>query len=134
MAVDLAIDFGTGDLKIAPSKDLDRATGQTEVDQRIRVRLKIIQGQWTLDPTGGTLGSRLIDAIRQPMFRALEEVPLLVTEALQPMDDINLMRVDATQDENDAKAINIVIYYQIKDSGDETTQEEELTTSITLAG
>jgi hypothetical protein len=133
MAVDLAFDFKKGDLAIAPNKDIDRKTGISLIEQRIRVRLKIVQGQWLLDPSGGSLGSRLIDALRLPMFRAQDEIPLLVHEALQPMTDITVTRVQVDQDETNSKAIDITIYYQILDDSGGTTTEE-LTTTITLAG
>jgi hypothetical protein len=133
MAVDLAFDFKVGDLAIAPNKDLDRKTGSDLVEQRIRVRLKIIQGSWLLDPTGGSLGSRLIDALRLPMFRAVTEIPLIVQEALEPMDDINVTNVVAAPNEDDSSSVDLTIYYSILDDSGQTT-EEQLTTSVTIAG
>lgn len=133
MPVDLAFDFKVGDLAVAPNKDLDRKTGADLVEQRIRVRLKIIQGSWLLDPTGGSLGSRLVDALRLPMFRATTEIPLMVQEALEPMDDISVTNVVVTPDEDDSSSVSLAIYYTILDDSGLTTSEE-LTTSLTIAG
>lgn len=133
MPVDLAFDFKVGDLAIAPNKDLDRKTGADLVEQRIRVRLKIIQGSWLLDPTGGSLGSRLTDALRLPMFRATTEIPLMVQEALEPMDDISVTNVVVEPDEDDSSSVSLTIYYSILDDSGLTTSEE-LTTSLTIAG
>jgi hypothetical protein len=133
MPVDLAFDFVTGDLAIAPNNDLDRKTGADLVDQRIRTRLKIQQGTWLLDPTGGTLGSRLVDALRLPLDRALTEIPLMVDEALEPMSDINVTSVDVVPDPDDSSAVTMTIYYIILDDSGQTT-EEQLTTSVTIAG
>jgi hypothetical protein len=133
MAVDLAIDYNSGDLIVAPNKDLDRRTGSDLTEQRIRVRLRIIQGEWLLDPTGGTLGSRLVDSLRQPIFRAVDEIPLLVREAIEPMDDIDLVNVTCDPDPTDSRSVTVVIYYQVLDQTGLTT-EEQLTTSVTLAG
>lgn len=96
MPVDLAIDLNSGDLLIAPNNDAEIRSGQDLVNQRIRVRLKIWRGQWTLDPTNGTLGSGLRDALRLPMNMALQAIPLLVREALTPMEDILVTDVEAT--------------------------------------
>jgi hypothetical protein len=133
MAVDLAFNFKVGDLAVAPNKDLDRKTGADLVEQRIRVRLKIVQGSWLLDPTGGSLGSRLVDALRLPMFRAETEIPLIVQEALEPMDDISVTNVVATPNKDDSSSVDLTIYYSILDDSGQTT-EEQLTTSVTIAG
>ena len=88
MSLDLAIDFNTGDLILSPNRDIERRVGVDTIQQRIRVRLRIRQGDWPLDFTGGSLGSRLREALRYPMWRAETEIPMIVREALAPMDDI----------------------------------------------
>lgn len=133
MPVDLAFDFKGGDLAVAPNKDLDRKTGSDLVEQRIRVRLKIVQGTWLLDPTGGSLGSRLVDALRLPMFRATTEIPLIVQEALEPMTDISVTNVIAAPDEDDSSSIDITIFYAILDDSGQTTAEQ-MSTSVTIEG
>lgn len=131
MAVDLAFDFVKGDLKIAPNKDLDRVTGSALTNQRIRTRLLIVQGQWLLDPSGGTLGSRLNEALRMPLYRAESEVPLLVHEALEPMDDIDVTNVTCETDADDSKALVIAVYYRVLDESDQT-DPTQFSTSVTI--
>lgn len=133
MAFDLAIDFVNGDLMVAANNDLDIRTGKSDIEQRIRVRLRIFQGEWTLDPTGGTLGSTLHDAVRLPTWRALGEIPLIVREALAPMADISVRDVDVMLNPNDVRAVDIVIAYTILDEG-EPAEEQSLALTTTIAG
>jgi len=130
--IDLAIDYNTGDLVIAPNKDLEVRSGQQTIEQRIRVRLRIFQGEWTLDPTGGTLGSTLHDAVRLPTWRAIEEIPLIVKEALEPMDDIEVRSVDAVLDPDDARTVDLTISYA--QLGDANPEEQTLAFTTTIAG
>lgn len=131
MAVDLAIDYNSGDLLVAPNKDIATRTGASTVEQRIRVRLRVIQGEWILDPTGGTLGSRLREAMRLPVFRAVQEVPLLVREALLPMTDIDVTDVECVSDDTDSTAVAITIIYSTLDDTGQTNLEG-LSTTLTL--
>lgn len=111
MTRDLAIDYNTGDLRLAPSNDFAVRSGTEVVQQRIRVRLRIIQGEWPLDPTGGQLGSRLVDAMRSPSWRAMEEIALVIREALEPMEDIRVRSVEVNVDAKDSRKINVLIAY-----------------------
>jgi hypothetical protein len=133
MPIDLKFDFAKGDLAIAPNKDIDRAIGSGLVEQRIKVRLMIVQGEWVDDPTGGQIGSRLRDALRMPLFRAEAEIPLLVNEALDPMTDILVSNVIVTPNATDNSALDITIIYSTVDDTGASTQED-LSTTITLAG
>lgn len=133
MAVDIAIDGQTGDLRIAPNRDVDLRSGIGTVEQRIRVRLRIYQGEWMLDPTGGSLGSRLREAARLPLWRSKQEVPLLVREALAPMTDINVVDVTADLSPDDNKSIDTVIYYTMRDDSAESNNPV-LTTTLTIQG
>lgn len=132
MALDLALDK-RGDLRIAPNSDLEVVTGQATVDQRIRVRLLIEAGEWELDPTNGTLGSRLRDALRLPVWRAQQEIPLMVREALEPMDDISIHDVIAEVDTLDPNGINLTITYSMIEN-DGTAAADNLTTTLTIGG
>lgn len=132
MPLDLAINFITGDLVIAPNKDLEVRSGQQTVEQRIRVRLRIFQGEWTLDPTGGSLGSVLHDAMRLPQWRAIEEIPLIVKEALEPMSDIEVRSVDVVFDPDDSRTLDMTISYAIL--GDTNPEEQTLAFTTTIAG
>lgn len=133
MATDLAFDFGKRDLVVAPNLDIDICTGQATVDQRIRVRLLIRQGQWELDPTDGRLGSRMGEMFRLPPQRAIVEIPLVVREALQDMTDISLVDVQATVGE-DNRSIDIVILYQMVEAGQNDIQADVLSTTMTVSG
>jgi hypothetical protein len=130
VALDLAVDFGKHDLRLAPNNDLDVVTGQATVDQRIRVRLFIPQGEWLLDPTDGSLGSHLRDAFRMTPSQGIDAAKLLVREALEPMTDISVTDVDVTQNPDNPRAIDILIYYQMSDVG--AGESEVLTTQVTV--
>jgi phage gp46-like protein len=115
MASDLAIDFNTGDLILSPHHDVARRVGVDTVQQRIRVRLRVRQGEWPLDPTGGSLGSRLFEALRYPQWRAESEVPLIVREALAPMDDIIVDDVQVSI--SGPRSIKVVILFSMVEPG-----------------
>lgn len=132
MATDLAQDSNSGDLLFAPNLDLERRVGQSTIDQRIRIRLRIHQGEWDIDPTGGQLGSTLSETVRLPIDRALQEIPLVVKEALLPMEDILVQQVIATPNEDDPRAIDMTILYQVHDDG--SSEAETQTTTLTLVG
>jgi hypothetical protein len=96
------------------------------------VRLMIYGGEWELDPSGGRLGSRVHDALRQPIWRAQEEVPQMVMEALEPMDDISVRDVTCDVDPDNSRGLDIVVYYSMVDDG--VASEEILTTTLTIEG
>lgn len=133
MPFDLALDFNTGDLMVAPNKDLEVRTGLATIEQRIRVRLRIWQGQWPLDYTGGTLGSTLHDVTRMPVWRATSEIPLIVKEALEPMSDISVTDVVAVPDDKQVNSVNVTITYAILDDG-QPGEEQTLAFNTTIAG
>lgn len=108
MALDLAIDFDSGDLIFAPNFDLATRQGSDTVEQRIRVRVRVIAGSWDIDPT---LGSNIRDALRMPIDMALQMIPLLVKEALAPMDDITVQDVECSVNPESANIIDMVISY-----------------------
>lgn len=113
MAVELAIDYNTGDLLVAPNSGIEIRTGQASVDQRIRVRLRIFAGEWLLDPTQGQLGSHLKSASRMPMWRAQEQVPHMVREALQPMEDVQVHDVICTENPDHPNTLDLLITYSM---------------------
>lgn len=131
MAVDLAIDFKSGDLVVAPNKDIALRDGKALIDQRIRIRLKVIAGEWALDPTG-SLGSHLQDSLRTPVWRSVTEVPLIVREALAPMEDINVVSVIAEPTEDDSSGVSVTINYTIfdPDVSGEDTEANVLSTTV----
>lgn len=133
MAVDLAIDFNSGDLLIAPNNGIEVRTGQATVDQRMRVRLKVFAGSWELDPTGTLLGSRLHEAKRLPVWRAIVEVGLMVREALEPMDDVDVQDVIVTQNPQDAKSVDFTVVYSMVGEGD-VADDRTFSDSLTIEG
>jgi hypothetical protein len=130
MAFDLAFDFNVGDLLVSASKDIEIRTGIQVVEQRIRARLHMYQGEWPLDPTGGRLGSVLHDVTRLPNWRAVQEIPLVVKEALAPMDDIDVRDVQAAVNPLDTKIVEFAITYALRGE----TQEQSVTLSTMTAG
>lgn len=133
MALDLGIDYNSGDLLIAPNNDIDLRYGPQTIEQRIRVRLMIRKGEWALDPTGGTLGSRLVDAMRLPVWRSVPQVAQMVKDALAPMTDITVTNVDVQVDEDNPDALNIVVTYSMIEQGG-AMSDLVLSTSLTIQG
>jgi hypothetical protein len=93
MAWDVAIDLVTGDLVWTGVNDFGSRDGSALDKQRIHVRLFVERGEFIYDPTNGALGSRLLDILRLPRQRALNEAELYIREALEPMDDIEVVNV-----------------------------------------
>jgi phage gp46-like protein len=131
MAVDLAIDYNTGDLIVAPHASLDIRTGARTIEQRIRVRLRVWAGEWDLDPS---LGSRLHDVIRMPNFRAVTEAQLAIREALLPMNDIRVDRVVVNISPKDSHVLEVQIAYTPIEPGIGFGEPVLLTTTLRLGG
>lgn len=120
MSFDLAIDYTTGDLIMAPNHDILGRTGPDVYEQRIRIRLKIKKETWISDPTDGELGSNLLDLARVSAARAAGEMEQYVREAIEPMDDIILGDIDAQIDPENPRAVMVSISYQPRlDEGEE---------------
>lgn len=80
-----------GDLVFGPNNDLLLIHDPKLVGQRIKLRLKV-QRPWSLDRSG-RLGARLLN------FRtstAPEEIEARVREALLPMSDVNIERIQVS--------------------------------------
>jgi hypothetical protein len=87
-------------------------SGEDLIAQRIRVRLRIVQGSWALDPSNGLLGSRLLEAARMPSEQAQAEAVASIQQALEPMTDISVVSVEVWFSEDTAKTIIGSIQYQ----------------------
>jgi hypothetical protein len=111
MARDIAIDPLTGDWLFTANRDLQVVSANELIKQRIWVRVKIEKG-WILDFTGGTLGSRTKSGLRLTSERILDELPLMIEEAVQPMDDIALRRVWTEISPDDPRAAVVHIEYE----------------------
>jgi hypothetical protein len=135
MSTDLAIDYNTGDLMIAPSNDVGIRTGTETLEQEIRIRLRVHAGEWPLDPWGGLLGSHLEDAARMPTWRALTDVERIVREALAPMENLHVRSVDSRIDPKDERKILIDLTYSVVEPTGETADTTTtLSTSLTTTG
>jgi hypothetical protein len=123
----LAIDYNTGDLLVSSARDIDQRTSVGTIEQRIWVNLRVIEGQWALNPS---LGSRIHDLLRMPVEVAMTEAPLVVREALDKMPDIRVTRVDTGPNKDDTSTIDIRIYYVLTDD----EGEEPMVFDTTLGG
>lgn len=106
MSWDLALDGDSGDVIFSPTLDLLGSTGDGLTKQRILLRCKIPRGSWMYDEDK-TLGSRLYETFSAPSAQAIVQAPALVREALEPMDDISIVNVEATFDENNRIVIAV---------------------------
>lgn len=104
MARDLAIDPTTGDFLFSAVRDLQTVEAMELLRQRVWVRLKIEKG-WILDFTDGTLGSKLRTGLRMTELRVMDELPLMIEEALAPMPDITLRRVWVEAHPSDVRSV-----------------------------
>jgi phage gp46-like protein len=104
MSWDLALDGDSGDVIFSPTLDLLGATGDGLTKQRILLRCKIPRGSWVYDEDK-TLGSRLYQISSTPSAQQIVQAPALVREALEPMEDIAIVGVEATFDENNQIAV-----------------------------
>ena len=135
MAWDFGLDPATGDFIFGANHDLMGVSGEDLDRQRISVRLKIPLGTFAYDETE-LLGSRLRSAQRLPMERGLAEIPKLVEEALEPMEDIDVRSVTVAEDEDDpGKAVVILKYAHSPERSDsrltaDETDELEVTISL----
>jgi hypothetical protein len=107
-------DFGTdpvtGDWLFGANRDLAGVDGVSLDRQRIRTRLKVTRGTFHYDLTG-LLGSRLHVAQRLGIERAEREIPLLIREALEPMDDIEVRDIAVKRNENDPNQLMVELKY-----------------------
>jgi hypothetical protein len=108
MAYDLAL-ASNGDLIFAANRDLLGVSGTPQIEQRISLRIKIPRGSWVYDEDQ-RLGSRMHRALQQSPDRAMVEIPIIIREALDDMDDIAIGEVQLREN---ALSIDIVIDYTI---------------------
>lgn len=127
---DFAIDINTGDWVFSGNRDIQGVQGNQVVAQRIYTRLSIVRGTWHLDPTNGSLGSRLETLFRIPRQRALLEARLMVEEALASMDDVNLTNV--TIEEEGLGGLRLKIDYEVTQSDDFLPASDRLNESLTI--
>lgn len=140
MAFDLQVDLSSGDLVFDAKRDLAGVEAENLIKQRIHTRLTIERGTFIYDRTG-TLGSRLFSMLGIGIPRNSDSLRMLIEEALQPMDDINIQSVevfsynDGTDIVTDPRKIAANIKYQISYANigiDLTTDSGEVSTLVSI--
>jgi hypothetical protein len=125
---DLAI-ADNGDLIISGHRDLLGRSGTDLLEQRMRLRMLVHRGTWTLDRTK-TFGSNLRRLIGMSPVQAAQAAPAYVREALRGMDEII---VDDVRISYTAKDLMIIVLYHIQEtSGGVLVSGAEQQLAITL--
>lgn len=106
---DFRRDGETGDWVFAGNRDFMGISGDDLTKQRITIRTRIPRGEYIYDKTK-TLGSRLYEALRWPNERALRDAPSMIEEALEPMSDISVSRIEPELDEKERSIMMRVFY------------------------
>src|SRR4051794_13029946 len=82
-----------GDLVFSAIRDLQGIAGIGQINQRVRMRLKIPLGSWIYDDDG-TLGSNLYTLSGVNPVEAQSRAEAYVREALRPMTEISVDSVE----------------------------------------
>lgn len=114
MATDLMVDQSMLDLISSPSGDFLLVSDLSEIEQRMRLHLRIVRGSYALQPT---IGSTLTSLTRQPITVAVTQVPLVVKEALSRMEEIQVQDVAASVSAEDPRKIEFTVVYAVVDDG-----------------
>jgi len=91
MAWDIALD-NNFDWVLSANRDMAHVSGVNLLQQRIRTRLSVVRGQWVYDRSG-TFGSRLKTLTQRTTELAEAEAHALVREALEDMDDVDILKI-----------------------------------------
>jgi hypothetical protein len=100
-----------GDWLFSGNRDILGISGPDQTSQRIRTRLRISRGDWVYDDNG-TLGSRIEDTLRLPRERAINEIPLLIRDALEPMPDVIITDVVIEPVKPEDRIMRVHVHYQ----------------------
>lgn len=109
MSWDFRLDRETGDWVFDGNRDMMGVDSDELIRQRIYIRMRIPRGSFIYD-TEKVLGSRAYSALRFSTERNLRDLPTIVEEALEGMDDISVTSIEVEADEND-KRMDVVIHY-----------------------
>lgn len=130
MPFDLAIsEFD--DLLFSASGDMLGASGQALMEQRIRLRLKIIRGSWLYDSTD-RLGSFLHTIPAGSLEDVQEQVEVIVRDALAPMNDIVVTGVEIERITPGGMIIVQVQYDLSETDTIDTSADVEMSGSLTV--
>jgi hypothetical protein len=114
------------DLIFAANGDLQGVVGPEHVEQRIRLRIKMVRGSWVYD-LNGDLGSNVHGSLGKMYERAATEIPMFVRQALETMEDVVIQDVQLSQPGEGIAEI-MVAYQIVEPPGEviEETQESEV--------
>jgi hypothetical protein len=110
MAFDLALNPATGDLVFSGNRDIQGISGPNQVAQRIHIRLMVRAGEWIYDKDK-SLGSYLPGTLQHARERVLNELPLLIEQALSPMTDVTIQEVEIEPPAPEDTKVRVHIYY-----------------------
>lgn len=133
MPWDLAIS-PHGDLIFSGGRDWQFVDGAQLMNQRIINRLRIKRGSWIFN-RDSSLGSDLDLALGRASSQQLDNIPHLVSDALEPIkDEINLHDVNVTTD--DLGGVFIVLSYSliVPDLPDEIVDPAAVEIIIPISG
>jgi phage gp46-like protein len=125
VSFDLAIS-DNGDLIVSGSRDLQGCSGSALVQQRIRLRLRMRRGSWSLDRKS-SLGSQLHTLFGQPTEKATSAIIGFVHQALAPMADEIDVR-DVTVELNKRQFVINIRYSERIDPGAVTIGSRDVQT------
>ena len=123
MAVDLALDFQTGDLVPTASGDFALRSGPPELEQRVHIALVIPHETWVLNPA---IGSRVAEALQSPVGTAPGQIELAVHEALDAVEGVSVIDVKVVP--NGARGLTVHIQYAPTDQVDNGAFSSTVTT------
>lgn len=128
MPFDLALS-PNGDLIIAGNRDLLGVSGTALIEQRIRVRLRMMRGQWQYDPSGN-LGSQLFTLAGKSPEIVQSHAPAYVREALRDMEEIQIDDVSVLL--NTDRSAEIHVKYRLTEDDGSTIPDLLLDLDIVI--
>lgn len=128
MSYDLALSEN-GDLIFAANRDLQGVSGIALIEQRMRLRLRMMRGQWQFDPEG-TLGSRLYTLPGKSPEEASAQAQMYVREALREMDEIQVDGVTTSTTKD--RGLEVHVQYHLTSDDGSTVPDLTLDLSVTV--
>lgn len=111
------------------NRDLQGVSGIALIEQRMRLRLRMMRGQWQFD-ISGTLGSRLYTLPGKSPDEAAAQAQMYVREALRDMTEIAIDDVitDTTAD----RGLELHVQYHLTDDDGSTVPDLTLDLAVTV--
>jgi hypothetical protein len=123
-----------GDLVFSGGRDWQFVDGEQLMNQRIINRLRIKRGSWIFN-RDSTLGSDLDSVLGRASSQQLDNIPHLVSDALDPIkDEINVQSVNVTTDE--LGTVFVILSYSliVPDLPDEIVDQAAVQLIIPISG